>query len=416
MVICPTMPTLGDHFQGPLSRGWIFQERLFSRRILHFGTFENSWECHCGIACERMPFVVSVATRDYHDGRPPIHLHYHIRLEDNLGEASGDYALDSFTLLQEWYRAVNLFSTTQFTYKSDKLLAIASLAKTKYNQLRGQSDYFAGIWSIDFPAGLAWRNATAGSVDEPPVMPELTHQPGCNTLSIHDLTGRPEPHEAGYVAPSFSWASMEFPVLYNSKTRPPNHSCSSTIKNPELLEVNVPTRAGRFSQVLHGSVRVRGMKILYTDLLQLPEFDQRKNDFRALMLDIGLYNPDPRILPRSLTLFFLRMWQNGAGDSGDTEASHSRPTGDTFLTIGNKEYVIRGNRRAPSKWEALVLVPLGASDEEYRRVGYFVVAEDSDGMELSLVDASLHILDSSQPEVYTNRYFLGWEESELVLS
>ncbi|KAK4458532.1 heterokaryon incompatibility protein-domain-containing protein, partial [Cladorrhinum samala] len=35
-----------------LTRGWVYQERLLSRRVVHFGPDELAWECHSGIQCQ----------------------------------------------------------------------------------------------------------------------------------------------------------------------------------------------------------------------------------------------------------------------------------------------------------------------------------------------------------------------------
>lgn len=46
----------GDHdYHHTLWRGWCFQERLLSRRVLHFTHREMVWGCRLGWQCECSP-------------------------------------------------------------------------------------------------------------------------------------------------------------------------------------------------------------------------------------------------------------------------------------------------------------------------------------------------------------------------
>ena len=47
------------------ARGWIFQERLLSRRMLHYGRDQLYWECRELIACETYPESVPQLLQDY---------------------------------------------------------------------------------------------------------------------------------------------------------------------------------------------------------------------------------------------------------------------------------------------------------------------------------------------------------------
>ncbi|KAI2474515.1 HET domain containing protein [Pyrenophora tritici-repentis] len=58
----PTWHLLHDHFFGDIlqdtpifRRAWVFQERLLSPRIIHFGKEQLFWECHTSNACETFP-------------------------------------------------------------------------------------------------------------------------------------------------------------------------------------------------------------------------------------------------------------------------------------------------------------------------------------------------------------------------
>jgi hypothetical protein len=57
------------------------------------------------------------------------------------------------TPLEFWYlKVIDMFSLRQLTHASDKLLAVAGIAKEL--QFRLGSDYKAGLWTKDFHKGL----------------------------------------------------------------------------------------------------------------------------------------------------------------------------------------------------------------------------------------------------------------------
>ncbi len=384
LAILPQLPHQTDQYlEGPFSRGWIFQERLFSRRVLHFGHFENAWQCHGGRATERMPLIKAVAGRELHDHRIDVHQDFPPGLQ--LAKC---YDEQIWWCLRDWYREVALFSYTNFTNETDKFPAIAGLAKVYQMWLKGQSQYFAGIWGVDFPSGLAWRNASVrGAVSPNMTLASESRRRGRH-FAINDLNaGRLHPHEDGYIAPSFSWASVTFPIHYDFKSKPEFDTCGrrsigSIAKALTLVEVNVEHQGNAFGQVLNGWIKVRGITILYSKFLRLPQFRKRTKDFTALILDNGHYNPDPKSLPPSVILLFLRLLHY---------------------------------ERAASNWDAMVLVPIGALNDEYRRVGYLVVAGDSGHPSLPIVDLGPNFLGSSRPRPYDDEYFAGWDGAELKI-
>jgi hypothetical protein len=149
---------LEAYLQGPFFRGWIFQDRLFSRRILHFGHFMTTWECHGGSAGETRLIIRAATGPRAHNARTQ--LHHDVPIGTLF--AKDHYEKICWTL-KDWYKDLNLFTCTRFTRETDKLSAIAGLAMTHFKWLEKGTSYFAGIWSADFPKGLAWRNASIGN-------------------------------------------------------------------------------------------------------------------------------------------------------------------------------------------------------------------------------------------------------------
>ena len=135
-----------DHLRSPnyplLSRAWVFQERLISRRIVHFAHDELFWECMEDTTCEcsllnQRPGGTKSAR--YRAGKLP------------LAEKS---------LQMIWYELVEQYARLRLTFASDRAAALQGLAE-EMRQHR-KSEYTCGIWHDSLLADLAW------SVTDPP--------------------------------------------------------------------------------------------------------------------------------------------------------------------------------------------------------------------------------------------------------
>jgi hypothetical protein len=132
----------------PLSeRGWTYQERYLSPRILHFIGAQIVWECRKvhGVSLERG-----------------------LRLEDTILHRSpltcggvAKLGLQSVNtvnrgkLREHWYYdIVPEYSRRMLSRKSDKLPAISGIAKS-FRQ-RSENVYFAGLWLGDISYSLSW--------------------------------------------------------------------------------------------------------------------------------------------------------------------------------------------------------------------------------------------------------------------
>jgi Heterokaryon incompatibility protein (HET) len=165
-----------------LHRAWVYQERLLSRRILHFSNQELQWECRENSECDcgfTKPTEVD----------PKIDQQRITRLRQNRP------TFDRLHLLNRWMRVVEEYSPLQLTYSRDKLPALSGLAKVFAALFGiGESDYYAGLWhthilpeTLFHDNGMLW----AKRPEEP--------------LSI-----RPKP----WRSPSWTWASVEGGVVH----------------------------------------------------------------------------------------------------------------------------------------------------------------------------------------------------------
>lgn len=98
----------------------------------------------------------------------------------------------------------------KLTYTNDKLIALSGLAHDQYER-EGQSGaslkyykgkYAAGLWEVDMPSALLWR----------------THQyPVDKTQFRNAPSVEPPQRPSEYRAPSWSWASVDGHVSYDSQ-------------------------------------------------------------------------------------------------------------------------------------------------------------------------------------------------------
>ena len=145
----------------------MLQERLLSRRILHFTSAEVVWECTELNASESFP-----------DGTP-----------DHTYSSFTPFSKKqfSFPLLEAvsrngrlsptWGAIVDEYTQCGLTKHSDKVVALAGLAR-RFQQQHG-GEYLAGLWRSEILGQLCWKVITSG-----------------RRISCHER------------APSWSWASI----------------------------------------------------------------------------------------------------------------------------------------------------------------------------------------------------------------
>jgi hypothetical protein len=161
-------------------RGWVFQERALSPRVLHFGRHQLFWECRESQRYEKCPMNDLEAMDPLEDGV------YHIKSYWENAFARGKYNAKP----QEYWRAIiEPYSATCFTNAGDKLIALSGIAK-KVASITGDT-YVAGFWRKHLEEQLLWRLQSGDSREE--LLPRSSH----------------------YCAPSWSWASIKGRIAYD---------------------------------------------------------------------------------------------------------------------------------------------------------------------------------------------------------
>jgi len=171
-----------DHFP-LLKRGWVFQERVLSGRVLHFGPQELAWECMCYTSCE----CAHGGTWD----------------EDN------DFSKFWFPgLLTEpnivpwqhmWYNIVENYSALDLTFEKDIFPALSGIAQ-RMMKVR-DTRYLAGLWDDTLIEDLLWHRRSRVNRWESAVRIQQCARPGV------------------WRAPTWSWASVKGAVEFSYDER-----------------------------------------------------------------------------------------------------------------------------------------------------------------------------------------------------
>ncbi|KAL6711647.1 hypothetical protein ACN47E_004581 [Coniothyrium glycines] len=171
---------LWDHglLQRPLyKRGWVFQERMLSPRILHFSKHQIFWDCTEMSACETIPSELPLPL----DRLSSIDRHWRGRLQEGgtneaiMLSAANDDLIDDF-----WRATVENYTGLDLTKQYDKRVAVWSIAKLVRDNLR--EAYVAGLWELALEEQLAWKVADCTTARKPD---ELATNPTWSWASIN---------------------------------------------------------------------------------------------------------------------------------------------------------------------------------------------------------------------------------------
>jgi Heterokaryon incompatibility protein (HET) len=205
-----------------LTRAWVYQERLLSRRVLHFTAQEIQWECRENTKC-------------YCDFLQPTPSDPKISHQRALNSMETSY--NSNPLLERWIRIVEEYSPLQLSYSRDRLPALSGLAKQIQEHAKtGLGQYVAGLWDGYTGEFIGWKNALlwAKREDEP-------------------LTKRPVP----WGGPTWTWASVNGGVSYLWEGQAKGHGSLCFVSN-EVAHTSPVTRGEPTGEIQAASLSLRG--------------------------------------------------------------------------------------------------------------------------------------------------------------
>ncbi|RSL69544.1 hypothetical protein CEP53_002152 [Fusarium sp. AF-6] len=204
-----------DINSAPLNqRGWVLQEGILSRRMVHFCKKQLIWECATEIASEDGLVVLNK-----YDIRRPF--------------ASSTLWVPSGSRYQEWDAVIQDYSSRLLSKTKDKTLALAG-ATTRFMHLL-HDEPLLGLWKGDIHAGLLWK------ATEP-----RGHVNASELKSI----------------PSWSWMVVDGPITFGTKHRSDFRSSPVFEMSMEVKEVFVKWKGKELtSEVTQTSLIVSGRLI-----------------------------------------------------------------------------------------------------------------------------------------------------------
>ena len=300
----------------PLSkRAWAFQERLLSPRVLHFGENQMLWECNELCACESCPGGI----------QSNVKMKSSIAAKGQLVNWNEDSMSGHKDFIHKiWRPIVNSYSKGALTKFTDKCTAISGIAEEAQSLCGGT--YMAGLWRENFEAQLLWYT-----------LPSRNDVP---TAASHKRT-------TTYVAPSWSWLSVDGPIGFFRKKIP-------SLKFDVLLEI-VGIEVERSSDNRFGTIK--GGRIQARGWLSPGTWEV----LRESMLDCA-YHGELRSIRGHPCHRENRVKMDTAVGTGEVVCL---PVGSD--TIDHKKRKIYG----------LVLAKTDATADEYRRIGTFDIHEYS---------------------------------------
>jgi hypothetical protein len=179
--------------QDPLSgRGWTFQERELSNRILHFSKDSVRWECRALQASLQFPWQDILA---FNNSK---------RIFDvgQIGARKPDQQVTEKEKERDheaWFQAVHNYTCRALTKQPDVLPAFSGIARAVH--LRTGDRYLAGLWYSYLVHCLCWASAWH------PAGGSAIYDPNKPALITHTRSSE-------YLAPSWSWACITGKVRY----------------------------------------------------------------------------------------------------------------------------------------------------------------------------------------------------------
>jgi len=222
------------------TRGWVFQERVLAPRTVHFSQHHIWWTAN--------------DSPDVYVDSFPTSIHYllggwsqtEVMLPQTLWKIPAH-----MTFSQVWWTHMKRYTSLNLTQTSDKLIALAGIAKkfAQHHGLQG-TDYLAGLWRQNLARELLWRLMKRGSGSRP----------------------------RQYRAPSWSWASVDGHV---DNPFSGNERVVTTV-----VEADVCTVKGPFGPVKSGFLVLKG-PLLRVELRY--DVTSRELDcFRSVILKNGM--------------------------------------------------------------------------------------------------------------------------------
>ena len=299
----------------PLStRGWAFQEWLLSKRTIHFSRDQVRWECHCLAASEIFPGGLDDHDAENHG----LTTKSIIRLLNDKNESPRSL----------WMRIRQEYSRMHLTVATDKLPAFSGIARMVHKVLKSpKEDYVAGLWRPDLLTQLLWERYREDFI-------RVTHRT----------------HSSQYIAPSWSWASIDGPFW---DFRADDYISHRLGVHAKILEAKTFPISDDYGAVSGGFLKIRG-SLCYVELASSPctDLNRLSRDWKASFT-------------QGLTL--THKWSTASLDNVlYTRLSPSTKDSFWFLPMLSSSL---DSKRSGFKLIGLLLENTGKGVHQYRRTG-----------------------------------------------
>ncbi|TFB07276.1 hypothetical protein CCMA1212_000469 [Trichoderma ghanense] len=326
------------------SRGWTFQEGMFSVRKLYFGQLMMYWDSLRPVDIMRTEDSIIDDKLDRIDTAELSIIH-------SSGPWRGDYDYDG------WYYPILQYSKKKLTYETDRLPAVSSYAKLIAS--KSGDTYLAGLWKNNLHRGLLWKTQRRDRETFVKLMQRLAR-----------------PSES--IAPSWSWASRRGAL---------NLDNSDQMKlECDILEADTRVhRKDAYGRVRGGHLLIRGKAC------GIPEGKLQKLPLGTPYLDMQcewLVFEDEQYIAQCALDWRL------TNDQGKQLSQASGPCIEAIVMLlvsSGHTTTPSAVSRKPQEWEdkddvpslevmhGLLLYPTGKADGEYWRVGLFHSLADEKG-------------------------------------
>jgi hypothetical protein len=243
-------------------RGWVYQERLMTPRMLVFGNDRIYWQCHERMENEYLPHGLPGSGEPYDEGvKTPFTLTESV-LRSKPPSTLTDEELCKLHL--EWYKIVDNYSMTELTYpEKDKLAAIAAVAARFDRVIPGR--YCAGLFEADLLNGLLWVLSGDVIADG-----DIIADPHWDMIERSLVIQTDIERGAGYRAPTWSWASVDEKTTFCAVDWACNGDrfCSSwyTLATVNEVSIGLQDPGNPYGQVTSAELVITGILIPLIDI------------------------------------------------------------------------------------------------------------------------------------------------------
>jgi hypothetical protein len=326
-----------------VQRAWVYQERLLSQRIIHFGSRQILWECNQLEACETFPKGVPKPLRKRFKALAQVDPYGKIANRIEAGPLSVEEILGSPEMdgsIEDVWQSIQMgYNDKILTFYKDKVVALSGLMREV--QRISHDTFIAGLWKRKFLEGLLWY---------------------CPYTEANQVRGKARP--ANYQAPSWSWLSLNVGV---SQIRG-----GGAVPIAEIIDYSIthPSRGpsadpSGFDQITDGYVRIRGRLMRANFVATDKELRRaKKSTYKGQDLKLDSTTNELLIVPVTLQ-----------PDIWDTSSSSGAGVSSVRLALGRDFYLLPLVEAKQTR--VGIILRKAKIKGQYRRIGLWLQVYDS---------------------------------------